>query len=133
MHKKILLKITLLLSNVSMHATQRTRAFLCAARTFKTIQKARYITPLLNAIAQDQIEVAQALLEQGNQNLFILHPDTGYSLAFIAINNNNKNLVSLLHQYGARLLPNEKDICVAYQEYYPGFFKPYAPEFCSIF
>lgn len=136
MHKKIILKITLLLSNASMHATQAKRALSYAAHAmhvFSATQKARYVTPLLRAIMENQVEVAKALLEQGNQNLFIIHPDTGHSLALIAIKNHNIDLISLLHDYGARLLPSEQPLCFAWQKQFPGFFEPLAVELCSAF
>lgn len=131
MYKKIILKITLLLSNASMFATSArralglaTRGVTCALRTFSTIQKARYIT-LREAIRNQEVEVAKALLEQGQYNLSnASFPDTGHSLAFTAILTDNATLVELLCNHGARLFEEEQNKCdQEWQDGYPSLFR----------
>ena len=131
MHKKLLLKFALLLPTLPLLAVNKTRALFLSARTFSSVQQARYITPLLQAIAQNNTEGAKALLAQGNQDLFTLHPDSGHSLSFIALQNNNIDLLKLLHTHGARLLSTEQEICCAWETRYPGLFEPIIPEFCQ--
>lgn len=138
MYKKIILKITLLLSNASMFATNAkrilggaTRGVTCALRTFSTIQKARYIT-LREAIRNQEVEVAKALLEQGRYNLAdASFSDTGYSLAYTAILTDNVNLVDLLCNHGARLFENEQSRCNReWKKSHPSLFRiPTAADF----
>ncbi|MFT6765531.1 MAG: hypothetical protein ACJAZS_000409 [Alteromonas naphthalenivorans] len=128
MYKKIILKITLLLSSASVYAAQKAHRFARVARTFCTVQRAR-LSPLIQAIHHENNLAVQALLEQGNQDLFALHPDTGYSLAHAAIRNNNKSLLKLLYKHGARLLPEEQTICYPWKKEYPRFFEPINPDF----
>lgn len=134
MYKKILLKITLLLSNASMFATSAKRTLACAAhgatcalRTFGSIQKARYIT-LLEAIRNQEVEVAQALLKQ-NHNLIHANFD-GHSLAYTAISTDNTTLIALVHEHGARLFQEELEECQSWQKKYPGLF--YTPTFVKV-
>lgn len=131
MHKKIILKITLLLSNASMLATHAKRTLglatqgaKCALRRFSTIQKAQYIT-LLEAIRKQEVEIAKALLSQGQFNLSdACLPETGHSLAYSAILNKNHTLVDLLCAHGARLFKREHDQCDdVWQKNYPSLFR----------
>lgn len=131
MYKKIILKITLLLSNASIFATHAKRALACAAHstrcalhTFRTIKKAQYIA-LLEAIRNQEIEVAKALLERGQHNLSdASFPDTGYSLAYTAVLTENHTLVKLISDHGARLLENEHNECnEEWQRNYPSLFR----------
>lgn len=122
MHKKIVLKLALLLSNASLYATQ-TKLFIGTIRKFCSIQKAQYITPLVAAVRQENTIAVKALLEQGNQDIFSILPDTGHSLAHTAIRNNNVNLLNILYQHGARLLPEEQTICRPWKSSHPRLFQ----------
>ena len=139
MHKKILLKLTLLLQTLPAVAFHKTRVLITKARFFASAQHLhivntqrqvdQLIQKLIVAIKHHNIEAAEALLKQNTINMFTLHE--GHSLAYTALMTYNEDMITLLHTYGARLLPEEKPIFKVWNRYYPRFFAYYPPEACN--
>ncbi len=126
MYKKVLLKITLLLSNASMYATNAkqvlgsvTHGARIVLRHYSHVSKAR-LQQFLKAIKNQEVEVAKRLLEQNHS--FLYTEFDGHSLAYTAISTQNQDLIELVHRYGARLFQEEQKQCQVWEKFYPDLF-----------
>lgn len=105
-----------------MYATKGSRVLLRAAQAC-IVQKARYITPLLAAVRTQNAIAVKELLAQGHNNIGIIDPDTGYSLAYTAIKNYDISILNILYKYEVRLLPKERSKCPGWENTYPDLFR----------
>lgn len=137
MYRKVLFKITLLLSNASMYATNAkqalgatARGFGCVIRHYTQAQKIK-LRALLEAIKNQEIEIAETLLQNGSYNLSDVALGNGHSLAHTVIINGNTKLLELLCTHGARLFEHEQEEHAAWATTHPSLFRSaiFIPEF----
>lgn len=129
MYKKVLFKITLLLSNASMYATNAKQALGSTVRgigyivrQYSQAQKTKF-RALLEAIKNQEIEIAQTLLKNGSYNLSDVALGNGHSLAYTVIINGNTELLELLCTHGARLFEHEQKEHAAWATTHPSLFR----------